>query len=292
MNGWACRFSDVKVLLAFQGIQMTTRITRHWRIICITLIALSFSRVSFAAPTANTKTSAPVLFQTSTIQALGLGLYDGDMTFGAVLKHGNLGLGTCQSLDGEVVILGGKVYQLRSDGSVTQVPDTAKTPFAMVTPFEADRTLSINSPLDFAGLQQTLDHVLPTPNIPYAFEITGTFTSITTRSVPVQKRPFPPLAEAVKHQSEFTFNNAQGTLVGFRMPSFLGQVNVPGYHFHFLTADRKHGGHVLKIQSKNIIVQIQYLRNFQLNLPDLSSFDKADFSADQSASIKKAEEAR
>jgi acetolactate decarboxylase len=259
----------------------------RWVAVFVLLAAASFSSISHAAPE-----KLATLFQTSTIQALGVGLYDGDMTFGAVLKHGNLGLGTCQSLDGEVVILGGQVYQLRSDGSVSQVPDTAKTPFAMVTPFEADRTLSINRPLDFAALQQTLDNVLPTPNIPYAFEITGTFSSITTRSVPVQKRPFPPLAEAVKHQSEFTFNNVQGTLVGFRMPGFLGQVNVPGYHFHFLTADRKHGGHVLKIQTKNVIVQIQYIRNFQLNLPDLSSFDKADFSADQSESLHKAESAR
>ncbi|MEO6909176.1 MAG: acetolactate decarboxylase, partial [Abditibacteriaceae bacterium] len=235
---------------------------------------------------------APVLFQTSTIQALGLGLYDGDMTFGDVLKHGNFGLGTCQSLNGEVVILGGKAYQVRSDGKVFEIPNNAKTPFAMVTPFEADRTLRVDKSLDFSALQQWLDSVLPTPNIPYAIEITGTFNSITTRSVPVQKEPFPPLAEAVKHQNEFTFNNVNGTMVGFRMPSFLGQVNVPGFHFHFLTADRKHGGHVLKVQTKDVIVQIQFIRNFQLNIPNLNSFDKANFSTDQSASLQKAEKAR
>lgn len=271
---------------------MTTRITHSWRIFLITLLALSVSRASFAAPAAKPKTSAPVLFQTSTIQALGLGLYDGDMTFGDVLKHGNFGLGTCQSLDGEVVILGGKAYQVRSDGDVFEVPNSAKTPFAMVTPFEADRTLRVDKPLDLSALQQWLNSVLPTPNIPYAIEIIGTFSSIRTRSVPAQKEPFPPLAEAVKHQNEFTFNNVNGTMVGFRMPDFLGQVNVPGFHFHFLTADRKHGGHVLKVETKNVIVQIQYIRNFQLNLPDLSSFDKADFSADQSASLQKAEKAR
>lgn len=271
---------------------MTKHITRQWRIFLVALIALSFSCTSFAAPTTKTKIPAPVLFQTSTIQALGLGLYDGDMTFGDVLKHGNFGLGTCQSLNGEVVILGGKAYQVRSDGNVFEVPNNAKTPFAMVTPFEANRTLRSDKPLDFAALQKWLDNVLPTPNIPYAFEITGTFTSITTRSVPIQHAPFPPLAEAVKHQNEFTFNNVHGTMVGFRMPSFLGQVNVPSYHFHFLTADRKHGGHVLKVETKDIIVQIQYIRDFQLNLPNLSSFDKADFSADQSASLQKAEKAR
>jgi acetolactate decarboxylase len=257
------------------------------RWIAVFVLLVSFSSISHAAPE-----KPAALFQTSTIQALGLGLYDGGMTFGDVLKQGNFGLGTCQSLNGEVVILGGKAYQVRSDGNVFEVPTTDKTPFAMVTPFEADRTLRVNKPLDFPALQQWLSSILPTPNIPYAIEITGTFSNITTRSVPVQKRPFPPLAEAVKHQSEFTFTNVHGTLVGFRMPDFLGQVNVPGYHFHFLTADRKHGGHVLKLQLKDVVVQIQFIRNFQLNLPSLDSFDKADFSVDQSASIKKAEEAR
>ena len=118
---------------------MTTRITRNWHILLITLIAFSLSHTSFAAPAAKPITPAPALFQTSTIQALGLGLYDGDMTFGDVLKHGNFGLGTCQSLNGEVIILGGKVYQVRSDGNVLMIPDSDRTPFAMVTPFEADR---------------------------------------------------------------------------------------------------------------------------------------------------------
>jgi acetolactate decarboxylase len=34
-------------------------------------------------------------------------------------------------------------------------------------------------------------------------------------------------------------------MVGFRLPSYLENVNVTGYHFHFLTTDRQAGGHVL-----------------------------------------------
>lgn len=260
--------------------------------VCLALIsAASLSTVARANPTAKPAAAPATLFQTSTIQALGLGLYDGDMTFGAVLRHGDFGLGTCQSLNGEVIILGDKAYQVRSDGKVFLIPPSAKTPFAMVTPFKADRTLQLDQPLDEAGLQRWIDSKLPTPNMAYAIEITGTFPVITTRSVPVQKKPFPPLAEAVKHQNEFTFQNAHGTMVGFRMPGFLGQVNLPGYHFHFLTADHQHGGHVLKVQLQKATVRIQYIRNFQINLPNLSSFDKADFSADQSASLQKAEKA-
>ena len=36
-----------------------------------------------------------------------------------------------------------------------------------------------------------------------------------------------------------------GTLVGVRCPSWVGGLNVPGYHWHFLSEDRTVGGHVL-----------------------------------------------
>ena len=42
-----------------------------------------------------------------------------------------------------------------------------------------------------------------------------------------------------------TFDDVDGTLIGFRFPAAMTSVNVPGWHFHFLSADRSRGGHVL-----------------------------------------------
>jgi acetolactate decarboxylase len=42
-------------------------------------------------------------------------------------------------------------------------------------------------------------------------------------------------------------DDIDGTLIGFRFPAAATSVNVPGWHFHFLTADRSRGGHVLSL---------------------------------------------
>src|SRR5262249_21831967 len=83
------------------------------------------------------------LFQASTISALMAGVYDGDLTFGELRRHGDFGLGTLDALDGEMVAVDGGFYQVRADGRAYQVSEAARTPFAVVKWFHADRSLPI-----------------------------------------------------------------------------------------------------------------------------------------------------
>ena len=39
-----------------------------------------------------------------------------------------------------MIVIDGKVYQARADGSVVEMPDSAATPFAAVVNFDADQT--------------------------------------------------------------------------------------------------------------------------------------------------------
>ena len=48
-----------------------------------------------------------VLFQASTIGALLEGAYDGDVSFAELAQHGDLGLGTLNALDGEMIAVSG-----------------------------------------------------------------------------------------------------------------------------------------------------------------------------------------
>src|SRR5207249_10961718 len=75
------------------------------------------------------------LVQYSTINALLTGVYDGDMTFGELRRHGDFGLGTFNALDGEMIALDGRYYQITADGAVKPVRDDVRTPFAVVTHF-------------------------------------------------------------------------------------------------------------------------------------------------------------
>lgn len=230
-----------------------------------------------------------VLFQTSTIQALMAGVYDSNFSFGDLEKHGNFGLGTFQALDGEMVAVDGKFYQVKVDGRVYPVAPTQKTPFCEVVFFKAEQTLNLSEPLDLKGLEQYLSERLPSRNYPYAVKITGAFSYIKTRSVPRQVQPYPPLLEVVKRQQVFEFRDVEGVVVGFYHPQYLAGINVAGYHCHFLTADRRAGGHLLDCRTTKAKVELQRLDHVQLRLPQNRAFSRTDLSGDKKQEIEQVE---
>ena len=62
-----------------------------------------------------------VLFQASTIGALLDGAFDGDLSFAELAEHGDLGLGTVNALDGEMIALDGEFFRADVGGGVTEV---------------------------------------------------------------------------------------------------------------------------------------------------------------------------
>jgi len=232
-----------------------------------------------------------VLFQTATLGALVEGVYDGNLTVGELKKHGDLGLGTFDALDGELVMLDGRVWRIRADGKAEAVGDEETTPFATVTFFEADHTGSLEGPFDLARVEEMLDTVLPTKNIPYAVKIEGTFARVKTRSVPRQTKPYPRLAEVTARSPGapgFEFENVRGTLVGFRCPQYAKGLNFPGWHLHFLTADRTAGGHVLELVTEKVRFALDYTPAILVALPEGGAFYEADLASDKSADLKRA----
>jgi len=230
-----------------------------------------------------------VLFQTSTLGALVEGVYDGNLAVGELKKHGDLGLGTFDALDGEMVMLDGRVYRVGADGKAEEVGDGETTPFASVTFFEADHTGSLEGPFDLARVEEMLDKMLPTKNIPYAVKIEGTFARVKTRSVPRQTKPYPRLTEVAAKQPTFAFENVRGTLVGFRCPQYAEGLNLPGWHLHFLTADRTAGGHVLELVTEKVRFAIDYTFAIYVALPKGGGFYKADLAGGKSADLERAE---
>ena len=48
------------------------------------------------------------LFQYNTLSALMSGLFEGSLTIGELLEQGDLGIGTLDEIDGELIVLDGK----------------------------------------------------------------------------------------------------------------------------------------------------------------------------------------
>jgi acetolactate decarboxylase len=217
------------------------------------------------------------LVQISTIDALVKGIYDGACTFETLKKHGDFGIGTLDDLDGEMLALDGQFFQITSDGVVHSINDKAETPFSAVTFFKSEKSANLGKIDSLAALQTQLDSACASQNLFHAIRITGEFSMMSLRSVAKQSPPYVTLPEAVKHQSLFKLENVRGTLVGFRCPPFVKGINVPGYHFHFISEDRKSGGHVLDCAVTAATADLDVLENLKMLLPQDAAFLKADF---------------
>jgi acetolactate decarboxylase len=265
-------------------------------LVCGLSVLVAFSSISTRSiadeTTRRAADRASTVFQFSTLPALSRGLYDGEMSFGEVLQRGDFGLGTFDALDGEGIILGGKAWRIRADGKISEVATTTTTPFALVTFFQPQQSVKVAQPTEYSALRQVIDKLLTTPNAPSAIAVHGTFARIKVRSVPRQNKPYRALSEVVKTQSEWEWKNIRGTLVGFRFPSYLSQVNLPDYHFHFLSDDKARGGHLLDCELTNGEIEFQTLRGMDLQLPTGEAFDRANLSSDQSTALKASEQSR
>ncbi len=219
-----------------------------------------------------------VLFQASTIGALLDGAYDGDLSFAELAEQGDLGLGTLNGLDGEMIAIDGSFYRADVDGAVEEVSATARTPFAVVTRFEPTIDRAIDGPLDHDDLLAQLDELIPTEAASCAIRLDGRFELVRARSVPRQAPPYRPLTEVVAEQHVFELRDVAGTMLGFRFPDYVEGIEVSGFHLHFISADRTRGGHVLGSRSDGLRVRLDSSSELHVELPpavDLADPDLA-----------------
>jgi acetolactate decarboxylase len=230
------------------------------------------------------------IFQTSTMGALLDGVYEGNLTIQELLRHGDFGLGTFNSLDGEMLVLDGVCYQLRSDGSAEIARGDELTPFAAVTCFHPDHRTDISEPCDRAELRARMNESLDSTNLVVAVRVSGDFSMMRTRTVTKQQRPYRPFTEATQDQQEVTFADVTGTLAGFRMPEFEQGISVAGYHSHFIDDDRHHGGHALDYRLERGTVEFSLRSELHLSLQRTPQFLRADLdSTDIESRIRKTE---
>jgi acetolactate decarboxylase len=228
------------------------------------------------------------LFQVSTSAALVEGLYQGAGRVSRLLLHGDFGLGTFIDLDGEMVVLEGVCYRVSSDGAVTVVQGDCLIPYAVVTRFNPEFARPSQQFNSFSELVAVCDGLRSTENTFYAFRIEGRFSVMKTRVMKAVPHGTG-LKAASTGQEEFHFEDQEGTLVGLWSPGFAGSFSVPGYHFHFLSADRKRGGHVLECQAKDATVGGCTMHEMHVSLPETAEFLNADLSRDPNDDLMSAE---
>lgn len=228
------------------------------------------------------------IFQISTSAALVKGVYQGAATVAEVKRHGDFGLGTFEELDGEGMMLDGRCFQARGDGSVVEPPDSTKVPFWVATRFKADRTETLSDMRSWEDLSDRLTKLRASDNLLAAIRLDGVLDFVHVRTA-CKTAPGTDLVTAASRQKEFKFQGVKGTLLGFFTPSYARTINVPGYHLHLLTEDRKHGGHVLEVRAARLQASLHLTFDLHLVLPENEEFLKANLTQDPAAALAKAE---
>jgi len=262
--------------------------------LAIILIILLITVIVFPGCTQiNTDQKEPendTLFQVSTLNALMLGDYDGLITVDKLLQSGDTGLGTFDTLDGEMIVLDGVVYQAKADGSVVKPDGETTVPFAAVTHFEPDTSIKLENVRDIEALKSALsDPVTNNPNIFYMAAVSGDFDMVHVRSVYAQQKPYKPLSEVAESQKEYEYEDISGTLVALYCPDYVSGINLHGWHIHFISSDGSKGGHVLDAAFKSADAKIDVTNAYKIVLPDTQSFASLSLANDMQSATAKVE---
>ncbi|KAG4438881.1 hypothetical protein IFR05_005616 [Cadophora sp. M221] len=233
------------------------------------------------------------IYQFSIISALmsGLASSSSSIPISTLLKHGTFGMGTFESMDGEMLILDSMAYQFHADGSINLCSPDQLVPFAIITPFTPSLTKRISLPNKKAMLEE-IDATFPeAKNAFVVFKIEGVFKRVKIRAIHRQAYGGQKLAELAEGQAVRSFEDVRGTVVGVRSPAWSVGVSVVGVHAHFVDEGRKIGGHVLEIEAEDgteVALEGAVSGSFRLELPQSKEFGEKELDLDV-LGIEKAE---
>lgn len=235
------------------------------------------------------------VIQFSTMNALMLGHFEGFESVSDVIEHGNCGIGTYEGLNGESIIIDGHAYNGLPGGGVVEADDDERMAFGMIVEFETAGTVFQQKDVSsIEELKKYADEVrlaeCKSDNYPCVARIDGVFDSVMVRSCSKQEPPYSPMYEVAKNQVESTMEDIEGTMIGFWFPRYMEGTNLSGWHFHFISKDRKtFGGHCLSCSLKSGMISARKISQVDLRLPEDTSYEEMDFDKDISDKVASVE---
>jgi acetolactate decarboxylase len=244
-------------------------------IYCIIIIVITAcnDQETVEKATIDTSGNADEFYHYSIWTALVNKVYDGNLTVQEGKKKGDIGLGTYNGADGELIMLDGTMYHVPSSGEVKIAPDTLRIPYLNATFFNKEFSFEFNDRLNYDTLRKLVQKQFPSRNFFYAFRIHAELDSLKLGSLYKQEKPYQEgLDSLMPKRPVFNKTNVSGTMVGFFCPDFMGDINVAGFHLHFISDDKQTGGHVMEFTGKNFRVEMDKLTSYRFVLPDTEDY--------------------
>jgi acetolactate decarboxylase len=226
------------------------------------VLASTITHVNEGAGDATTEGEA--IFQAGTLEALKVAELQGIITVGEGLARGDIGLGTFEGLDGEMIVLDGICYQAKADGTVAVASAGLTSPFMEVADWLSQSEFEAARGMNFTSFLELLASHMTSSDAYCVFRVDGTFAAMQVRALPGQDEPYIPLQDAIPDESVFNYTDVEGVLVIIYAPEYVGTLTVPGFHLHFISADRSKGGHVIDMTVGQASVSMDEKNGFRL----------------------------
>ena len=207
------------------------------------------------------------LFQHNTLGAIMAGNYDGTISVKELLKKGNIGIGTYDKIDGELIILDGKAYRADSEGNVEKANPTDTLPYASIADCKNAVEIEITKKMNREELSTLIKSKLYSLNLFTMLQIDGIFESVRTRAVAAQEKPYKSFKKAVEEQVIFEKEILEGSIVGLYTPKLFGMISAQGFHTHIINNKRNFGGHLLSFTIRKGTVKLYTQNSLEQSFP-------------------------
>ena len=236
------------------------------------------------------------IYQISTLQALALGYTRSVVTVKELLEHGDIGLGTFEDVNGEMIVVDGACYRATEDGTVWEADPDMGVPFASVAKPDFLPGFDIENITDIEKLKEVLTLKIEEDfglNSMHIARIDGTFPRVCARSESAYRSQHVDLKDILSQtQRDFMFERIAGTLVCIYYPDYMDGINAPGWHVHFLSQDRDKGGHVFDLRIANCRIHLAKINHIEIQLPSEPAFDTYSLKEASGDDIKKVEQGK
>lgn len=236
------------------------------------------------------------MYQVSTLQALMLGYSRSVVTVSELLEHGDTGLGTFEDVDGEMIVIDGECFRATENGKVVEASPDKGVPFSTVCYMAGMRTFELGRIDSIDALKTELNLLIEEDfglNSMHMARIDGDFLLVDARSESGYKSMHVSLKNVLSQtQRSFKFENIKGSLVCVYFPDYMDGINAAGWHLHFVSDDRKLGGHVFEISMKCGKGNLDKINAIELKLPDEPIFDTYSLKEASGDEVKQVEQGK
>lgn len=234
------------------------------------------------------------MYQISTLQALALGYTKSVTTVAELIELGDIGLGTFENVNGEMIVANGRCYRAAEDGSVVEASPDMGVPFASVAKITGAKKFPLEDVENIQKLKEVLTLRIEEDfglNSMHVGRIDGVFRKVSARSESAYESQHVDLKDILSEtQKDFVFEDISGTLVCIYYPDYMDGINASGWHIHFISGDHTKGGHVFDIDIENAELALSKISDIEIKLPSEPSFDTYSLKEASGSDIKKVEQ--